>query len=61
MDTPTASTTFDQLAYNPQCFVLYVDPSQPPEQWENVCSPICVLAIFLALASIAINLIIVVV
>lgn len=37
MDTPTASTTFDHLAYNPQCFALYTDRLQPPEQWKNVC------------------------
>ena len=34
--SPTASTTFDQLAFNPQCFAIYEDRLLPPGQWENV-------------------------
>ena len=42
VDTPTASTTFDQLAHNPQCFALYEDPLRPPVYWNDVCSMLCV-------------------
>ena len=31
------TTAFDQLAFNPQCFAVYEDPSTPPGQWNNVC------------------------
>ena len=37
VDTPTASTTFDEIAYNPQCFVLYENGTLPPGEWDNVC------------------------
>ena len=32
----TAVAFNDQLAYNPQCFVVHEDPLRPPEQWNNV-------------------------
>ena len=32
------TTAIDQLAFNPQCFAVYEEPSLPPGQWNNVCT-----------------------
>ena len=41
VDSQTASVAFGQLAYNPQCFAVYDNPSVPPGQWDDVgiCFP----------------------
>ena len=38
VEDQSTSITFGQLAFNPQCFIVYEDPSKPPGQWNNVCS-----------------------
>lgn len=37
VDDQSTSNAFGQLAFNPQCFIVYEDPSKPPGHWNNVC------------------------
>ncbi len=39
VDTHTAvPDVYSQLLHNPLCVLLYENRTQPPDQWENVCS-----------------------
>ena len=36
VDSRYVPDVYSRLEFNPLCFLLYEDPSQSPEQWENV-------------------------
>ncbi len=36
VDDQSTSVAFGQLAFNPQCFIVFENPSKPPGQWNSV-------------------------
>ena len=34
----SVSNVFSRLVYNPQCFMLYYNRTQPPNRWDDVCT-----------------------
>ena len=38
METPFVPDVYSSLLYNPLCVLLFEDPSEKPNEWENVCN-----------------------